>query len=236
MRKRYSWFFTEVNLLICLSKYWEKQIQKTFPEAKTRVIPNAIPISSQLHPRVFSAHPLRLAFLGRIVQRKGLFDLLEVIAELKSQGIDVHLEIGGDGEVAYLKRTLQKLGLAQQVQYLGWIGTNEKESLFRRVDAYVLPSYAEGMPMSVLEAMAHGLPVVSTNVGGIPDLIDHDITGLLISPGDKVALHSAIKRLVLDPKLIIRLGEKAYERVMEHNKMDTMTKRLINLYNDLTSL
>ncbi len=233
LKKRCTYLFTEVDLLICLSVYWEKQILNIFPTAKTKVVRNAIAIPDQCTPRINSKRPLRLAFLGRIIERKGLFDLIEVIAGMKSQGIDVYLEIGGDGDVDNLNRMIQGLGLSNQVKYLGWIGTKDKERLFGRVDAYVLPSYAEGMPMSVLEAMAYGLPVVSTKVGGVPDLVCDEKTGFLIVPGDKVSLSKSIKRLVMEPDLIRRFGEKGREKAIECHQLESMMKRLMQLYQDL---
>lgn len=227
-------FFSEVDHFICLSKYWEAQIKEIAPKTNIIVIPNAIPIPRQLCYRVSQLKPFRLAFLGLIGQRKGLFDLLKVLADIKGQGHDILLEVGGNGDVDFFRFIVKQLGIQKQVIYHGWIGPKEKESLFRRVDAYVLPSYAEGMPMSVLEAMAHGLPVVSTNVGGIPDLVCHNKTGLLISPGDRIALALAIKRLSLEPDLRIKMGERALERVKEHYQLETMINLLINVYNDLT--
>ncbi|MFZ7126487.1 MAG: glycosyltransferase family 4 protein [Desulfobacterales bacterium] len=223
-------FFTGVDRLVCLSKSWETRIRSIASQANTIVIPNAIAIPERMDNRKLSPGRLRLAFLGRIGRRKGLFDLLETLAELKSQGLEIELEVGGNGDVEAFLEAVAALGLEEQVRYLGWIGSEQKDLLFRRVDALVLPSYGEGMPMSILEAMAYGLPVIATRVGGIPELVHHGVSGLLTEPGDRKELGRAIKTLTENALLRIRMGEAARSHVSENHHYTAMVDHISGLY------
>ncbi|MEL7227669.1 MAG: glycosyltransferase family 4 protein, partial [Cyanobacteria bacterium J06576_12] len=106
-----------------------------------------------------------------------------------------------------------ELGVAERVKFLGWINPAERNQLLQRANAFVLPSYNEGLPMAMLEAMAWALPTISTPVGGIPEFLDDGETGYLVEPGDVEKLAYSMERLIGDEGLRLRLGEQARVRV-----------------------
>jgi glycosyltransferase involved in cell wall biosynthesis len=223
--------FEEVDLLICLSNSWRYNIQQIAPSANITVVPNSVelpkPYTKQIKSRV------TLTFLGLIGNRKGVFDLLKVFQSLINKGYHVKLIIGGNGEIARLIEEIKELGLADNVQYRGWISDKEKDLLLDETDIFVLPSYAEGMPMSILEAMAHGVPVVSTLIGGIPELVLDGETGFLIRPGDLDALYQKIVLLIENENLRKKFGDKGRLLVRAKHRVDVISQTISNIYNSL---
>jgi glycosyltransferase involved in cell wall biosynthesis len=112
----------------------------------------------------------------------------------------------------------------------GWLGREAAGQLLSRASVFVLPSYAEGLPMSVLEAMAAGCPVVATRVGGIPDLITDGVDGLLVPPGDPHALAAALERILRDPAFARQLGNAARQTIANRYTAERSLERLEQLY------
>ena len=126
-------------------------------------------------------------------------------------------------------------GLGNAVTFAGWVRGEEKLALLQEAALLALPSYAEGVPIAVLEAMAAGLPVVTTPVGGIPDLIADGRNGLLVQPGDVPALASAINRLLDDPALRGAMGDLNRQQVVAEYDVPRYVDRLLALYTDVTA-
>ena len=139
-----------------------------------------------------------ILFLGRFTQEKGVFDLLDAMALLKARGLHFKLVLAGDGDMDLIASKITALGLTAVVEMPGWLGEDHKLNLLRRAHMFVLPSYTEGLPMGILEAMAMGCPVIASNVGGVPDQIQENVSGVLVEPGDVAALANAIDRLLVD--------------------------------------
>ena len=108
--------------------------------------------------------------------------------------------LGGDGEISRVKKIVNEKKLKKYIKVLGWIDKDKKEKYLRECSIFILPSYNEGMPMSIIEAMAYKNAVISTNVGGIPQVIDNNKNGILIEPGDKKQLYNSIEKLIKDKK------------------------------------
>jgi glycosyltransferase involved in cell wall biosynthesis len=160
-------------------------------------------------PPARGSAPLRMLFLGRLGERKGLPELLEALADARL-GIEPWLvTIAGDGNIARYREQASGLGLNGRVHFTGWVDTAETRRLLLESDLLLLPSHAEGLPMSVIEAFAHGVPVVTTPVGAIPDIVEHGVNGLLVMPGDTVQLTDALLTLLKDESLRLRLGLNA---------------------------
>lgn len=155
-------------------------------------------------------HPFRLLFLGRLGQRKGAYDLISALARLPCElrGHTV-LTMAGDGDIEGVRVAAQRAGVLDQVVLPGWIDPQERARLLEETDAFVLPSYEEGLPMAMLEAMSFGVPVVTCPVGGIGEVVNHGENGLLVSPGDVGALVEAMAELS-DPKVARRLGRAGW--------------------------
>jgi glycosyltransferase involved in cell wall biosynthesis/serine acetyltransferase len=224
------------DLVICLSDSWRQEIEATFAPRRTVVLPNAVHMPQRASaPRADSA-PLELLFLGLIGPRKGVFDLLDAVERAVARGADVRLSIGGNGEVDRLRERLATSpALADRVRYLGWVTAEDRDAAFASAHAYVLPSYAEGMPMSVIEAMSYGLPVITCPVGGIPELVEDGTTGALVAPGAVDSLADAICRLASDETLRQSQGAAAADRVRRDFELGAHVKRITGLYREVLS-
>lgn len=220
------------DMVVCLSKSWEHYFDSIFHHPDIRVVHNPLlPPAEINHPD--SCEPLRLLFLGALVDAKGIFDLLEVFAVNRDRWCGrVRLTIGGDGETERLKTYISEHRLEELVEFLGWVDGNLKEELFASNHVLILPSYAECLPMSILEAMGHGMAVISTPVGGIPEMIYPGENGILFKPGDKQAMSAAIDCYLLNPDLIGRYGKEAL-RIVPNFYPDKIQADLRAIYSSL---
>lgn len=235
-QKRLKSLFEQADAVICLSQSWRNAISDLFPESTQVVISNGIFLPKPARPMPKNVQgPVNIVFLGLIGPRKGLFDLLAAFERLVMEGFNVHLSIGGNGQVSKLQKRLLSPHLAHTVCYHGWIGETQKKNLLEHSDIFVLPSYGEGMPISVLEAMSYGLPVVSTRVGAIPEQVEDGVTGYLLSPGDVNGLYDRLKTLIQKPHLRIEMGSKGLLKVQERFDMNKNSQLLSDLYNQFAN-
>lgn len=167
--------------------------------------------------------------VGRLVPIKDLVTLFEAIARLP----DVHLAVVGDGELREsLEARTGRMGLGQRVHFTGWI--TDVASVMSDVDMVALTSRNEGTPVSLIEAAACGRPAVATRVGGVSMVVEHGVTGLLVPPGDPVALAAQIERLLKEPELRRRMGAAGRNRVQERFSHDRLLRDIRGLYAELT--
>ena len=161
------------------------------------------------------AGPLRVLSVGRLVPEKGAPVLLDAVARLRDQGIAVHLRIAGGGELeSYLRQQVAELGLAGSVELTGPVSQEAVRELYQWADAFCLPSFQEGLPVVLMEAMATGLPVVTTAIAGIPELVIADRTGVLVPAGRTDLVAEGLARLAADPAERERLGRAARDLVV----------------------
>lgn len=172
--------------------------------------------------------------ISRLVPLKGLVHLIRAIRLLRPACPNVRLEIAGSGpEEGRLKEEVQHLGLGNCVSFLGW--QSNPAPLLARWDVFALPSLEEAFGIALVEAMADGLPVVSTNVGGIPEIVEHGRTGLLGPPGDSVLLAEHLKKLLTDPGERRRMGQAGYARARERFSRESMVFAVEEVYERLLS-
>lgn len=221
------WVLARSRAVIVLSSGWKQWVHGIVPAARVSVVynPVVVPPLREL-PRT---EPIVLC-LGKLGQPKGTFDLLEAVARLRARGVEVHLRLAGDGEVEAARRRAAELGLADKVDLLGWIGPEERLRELAAARVLTLPSYFEGLPMSILEAMAAGLPVVTTPVGGIPDAVRDGIDGHLVAPGDIDALADRLGELLARPAQAREMGRVAHARVRDEFSADVLVPRIEALY------
>jgi glycosyltransferase involved in cell wall biosynthesis len=151
------------------------------------------------------------------VPRKGLETLIEAVARLTREGIEVKCRLAGTGPLRQrLWQDIRSRGLESTVLLVGDLHGSDLQSFYTSLDLYVLPSEDEGMPVSVLEAMAAELPVVSTAVGAVPDMVVDGATGYLLAPGDGAGLAAAIRHLALHPEEATRMGHAGRQRFLQH--------------------
>lgn len=201
---------------------------------KIRLIPSGI------DPAPFQARkaeepgraPLRVGTVAVLEERKGHLFLLEAAALLKQQGHRLKYRCAGAGSRRQrLERMALSLGLAEDVEFAGFVG--DIPEFLSSIEVFVLPSLYEGLGVSVLEAMAAGLPVVATRAGGLPEIVDDGVTGLLVPHGDPQALARAVATLVCRPAMAREMGARGRERVLRDFTMEQMARRNEDYYYEL---
>lgn len=222
-----SLFFRNIDIAIVLSKSWKDYFSKFIDENKIEVLNNAVAIPEEENK---DFEKLRILFLGRFGQRKGIYDLIDVLDDLsKNYNLDIEVALGGDGEIEKVNQLIQEKNLSN-VKNLGWINSIDKIKLLKEANLFVLPSYNEGLPMAILEAMSYKCAVISTNVGGIPEVVKHNKNGFLIEAGDKESLKSYILSLEKEKNTLKSMGEYSYEIVKTYFSQDKMNNTLRKIY------
>jgi colanic acid/amylovoran biosynthesis glycosyltransferase len=166
-------------------------------------------------------------FVGRLLPGKGITLLLEAIGDLRRRGLDVRLTVAGDGPArGSLERAARHHGVSEAVRFLGAVGQDALLEVYRAADLFCLPSFAEGIPVVAMEAMATELPVVITRIMGVPELVDDGVEGLLIPPGRVDALTEALERLVRDPEQRRRMGRAGRQRIARQYEIGFWARRM----------
>lgn len=228
VKRRIRHFLNQADCIFCLSKSWEKFFADNFQCRELKVIPNFVDDAIPAKNPGKKDKPVFL-FLGKIVKGKGIYDLFDVVKALAESHPDkFELWVGGNGEVEEFRKLIKTNHLGKVVHFKGWVSGAIKTSILQHSSVYVLPSYNEGMPISILEAMSFGLPVIASRVGGIPEMLDHQQSGLLIDPGNKQQLREAMEKLILEPDLIKTMGNKSKEIFNERYA----ASRIMKLIND----
>jgi glycosyltransferase involved in cell wall biosynthesis len=226
----------EACRFVCaISSYARSQVMKNTPMAewgKIEVVPlgvdTAVFAPSGGRP---APSPVRLVCAGRLAAVKGQHVLLAAMASLVTHRPAVVLHLAGDGpDREALERDVHARGLDGRVVFEGLLNQDRLQALYRESDAMVLASFAEGVPVVLMEAMAMGIPCVATWVAGVPELIADGVDGLLVPAGDADALAEAVGRLVDDAGLRRRLGRAATDKVRERYDLDRNVARLADVF------
>lgn len=217
--------FGSVTDVIVLSEYWASVLAERVPQSKIRVLPNAVDTDS--FPVEIDTEQPRIVFVSNLIERKGVNELVTASEELLERTDEpVEIDIAGDGP---LSGSVERLADEHEaVEYHGYVSEKHKAELLAEGTIYVLPTYAEGLPIAMLEGMAAGNAVVSTPVGAIPEVIGEE-NGYLVPPGDADALADALLELVSDPER--RSMAETNRRVAEERYgWDTILEELETLY------
>jgi glycosyltransferase involved in cell wall biosynthesis len=232
-KKRIIDTINSCDKLIVLSQSWKTYFAEIgVGEEKIVVLNNIVfpPIKQKTRVQDGKLH---LLYLGEISYRKGIYDLLNVLVANKEQFQNtISLRIGGnlvDGDIADFIKTKN---LLSWVQYEGWVSGDKKTECLEWADVYILPSYNEGLPVAILEAMSYSHPVISTNVGGIPELLKSQYNGILIQPGNLEQIENAISYFVAHPDKIEKYGNNAYNSVKPYFP-ESVFSQLKEIYSDL---
>jgi glycosyltransferase involved in cell wall biosynthesis len=228
-RKFVSFIFARSAHVIALSDGWKQWLEDTLGLNNVVRIynPVVIPTNALGTERTINN---RLLFLGRISRSKGVYDLLEAVSILVKRHPRLTLLLGGDGEIDQAVTTAKSIGIEQNMNLLGWVSGAEKERHLSESSVFVLPSYNEGLPMGALEAMAYGLPVIATPVGGIPEAISSGESGILVDPGDVTALAEAIESLLGDQEKRTAMGKAARSTAEKIFSADIILDQIADLY------
>ena len=218
----------KVNLNIVLSNQLISMIKDKCPEANVAALPNAVPVEDGNH---YNPDATNLLLLGELNERKGVYVLLDAISHMDSElAPDVKLYLCGNGDLDRLKERIKELSLEHRIAHIGWIDKEEKAAIFANTKINVLPSYNEGMPMSVLDAMGYGMPVVSTNVGGIPKIVHNGENGYCCKPGDVNTMSLMIIKLLMNQRIREKAEERSVVIVKEKYSLEAHINQIEILY------
>ena len=198
--------------VVVLSESWRALASPYVDAAKLAVIENPIPeIPAASDSAMRQAR--RVLYLAHLIPRKGYSLLIEAFAKAAAEHPDALLVFAGSGEVDNAKRICEELNITDRVEFLGWVGDEQRDVELRKASVFVLPSFQEGLPMGILESMAYGLATIVTPVGGIPDVVIDGENGLLMETGSVDSLTDALRRALADPDLCGELGRRAQQAV-----------------------
>ncbi|MDE7376247.1 MAG: glycosyltransferase family 4 protein [Muribaculaceae bacterium] len=222
------------DAVVALSQSWLDFFKTEVGLDNVVILPNIVSEADVPAEQPVADSLTHLLFLGELGPRKGVYDLLDAVYDSRETLAGrVMLHIGGNGDTQKLEDTINRLGLDGIVRFEGWVSGEKKKELLRQCSIYVLPSYAEGLPISILEAMAYSHAIISTTVGGIPEVVD-STNGILVEPGDKKALAQAICTLAADPDKVKAMGVQSLSKVKPHFSSE-VANELSQLYQRLLS-
>lgn len=229
------WVLASVDKVIALSPIWAAGIQFRCPRADIVSLPNPVIVPPKDSVRPSEKKEPRILFLGRLEPRKGFKELLMAMPAVLAIVPTAKLVFAGDGDIESARLLAAELDISASVTFLGFVRGERKIRELKCAAVFCLPSYDEGVPVALLEGMSHGIPVVATPVGGIPDLICSGGNGLLVSPGDIDGLARAIVSLLTDPLLSASIGNAGLAYVERFHNIDHVCTLLHGIYASLNS-
>lgn len=229
--KLYQELFCKADAVVVLSNYWKKVVDDKFHLGdRIKVVYNPCPTITcpQKYEKAKS-----ILYAGTINQRKGYADLIRAFAKVAPKHPDWKISLAGNGEIEQARSLAKELGIEGQVEFLGWVNGESKDKAFKQASVFCLPSYAEGFPMAVLDAWAYGLPVITTPVGGIPDVAVDGENMLLFNPGDIDTLAEKLDLMISDAVLRDKLSSASTKLAAEEFNLSTITQQVGEIYETL---
>lgn len=232
--RRRAWIrkvLSRANTLIVVSRSWERYFEENGIAKRIRVLYNPVACPESVPEP--GTRKKAVLFLGELGARKGTYDVLTAAKRLFADHPDTELWFAGNGDLDGVERRVEEERWENRVRVLGWVVGEEKDRLLREASVFLLPSYNEGLPLAMLEAMAHGMPVVVSDVGGIPEAVQDGEDGFLIKAGDVDAIVDRVGRLLGDPDLAHGMGLNARERVSRQFEVRHILEELYSIYDEL---
>ncbi|MGB2987012.1 MAG: glycosyltransferase family 4 protein [Phycisphaerae bacterium] len=232
-RRIIAWSLSRADRVVALSNGWRNKLREMAPNARLVVIENAVEMPPE-QPTSRKDGPCRFLLLARMDEWKGIDDLLHACAELHGGGIAIELVLAGPpgtaGDATHLNEKIRARNLETVVRYVGPVYGEKKSDLLVQADVYVQPSHHEGMPIAMLEALAHGLPIVATRVGAVPEVIVDRQHGLLVPPRRPDLLARAMRDLTSDRKRRRTMSDAARSLAQKRFSMTRFRNDLVLLY------
>lgn len=225
------------DALICQSEYWQTLFKRYLEQnehSKLRVIQNGIDVSLYHENPSLTEDKITILFMAWLVKEKGIWELLEAFHRLVKLYPQTQLLIAGKGpEWEEIQLFILKHNLQSQIRLKGWVKEKEKTSLFSEADIFVLPSWYEGLPNVLLEAMASSKACIATRVGAIPDVIRDEKNGILIDKQNEEQLYQALCALTHNRETRLQLGRMARAHVLENNNIGSYVQKINQLLEEL---
>ncbi|HEX5963234.1 MAG TPA: glycosyltransferase [Gemmatimonadales bacterium] len=226
------WIWRRADRVVALSNSLGQQALRTLPDLRYSVVPNGVDLKL-FHPAetigLRRGGPIRCLAVARLVERKGLGDLIRALSLLERGRFELEI-VGGGADERVLRDLATRLGVAEEVRFLGALSRPDVAWRYREADLFTLPSSAESFGNVFAEALASGLPIVGTAVGGIPDIVEHGTNGFLVQPGDVNALAGAIRYLADDPELRREMAERNRAKAEASLEWAQVTRRYLSTY------
>jgi glycosyltransferase involved in cell wall biosynthesis len=230
-RRVYQYLFNKSDCVIVLSEYWKKELENTFQlKDKTKILYNPC---SEPNYSIRHKKQRQILYAGTVNARKGYSDLIKAFALIANNFPDWKIVFAGNGEIEQGKALAHELNIQDQTIFLGWVNGNEKAKAFQETSIFCLPSYAEGFPMAVLDAWAYGLPVITTPVGGLPDVLEEDKNALIFEPGNIQQLAQQLQRIIEDTTLRESIEKESVSLATNIFNRTVICKQLDDIYNNI---
>lgn len=227
----YKYLFTNADAVVVLSDFWREAVNEKFNLGeKVRVIYNPCMITKC--PKQYEKTKTIL-YAGTLNKRKGYADFIKAFVPVAKKHRDWRIVLAGNGEEDTARSLAKEFGVENQVELLGWVSGEAKDKAYKQAMVFCLPSYAEGFPMAVLDAWAYGLPVITTPVGGIPDIAVDGENMLLFNPGDIAKLSECLERMITDVVLRNRISKESSKLAATVFNVNTVCKQVGDLYDEL---
>lgn len=220
--------YGKCSRLIVLSEEWKKVISRIVPAGRIDVIANYCVMPGE--PYDTGRRRNQILFLGELGERKGCYDIPDIFGQIRLSCPAAHLVMAGDGQMEQVKEAFRKKGLLSFVEFTGWVRGEEKSRLMRESAVFLFPTYYEGMPMAVLEAMSYGMGIVTTGVGGIPMLIKHGENGYLEEPGRIGEMAKDTVKLLQDEAHCRSMGRRARMLAEQQYSLEHHLQKLEETY------
>lgn len=224
----------ESNVVVVLGEKWKNVAENIEPQVNVVVLHNAVAIPSDIVR--WNEECCQVLYMGVLVPVKGLDKLLETVLLLKESGKagSIHFAIAGSGpKKAELKNYCKMNGLETLVSFHGWVKGEEKEKLIRTSQIAVISSYHEGLPISILEAISYGMPVVATNVGDMASAVTDGLNGYLVEPGDVESLAECLSKIARDKKMWMEFSKESRRIAQEKFSEKVFFEKLGELFRDI---
>lgn len=220
------------DLIILVSPKKLPWMKKLLTTSSIEIVPNIISLPSWVAQRDYSNNKSckTIVFLGVIKKSKGVFDLIEAASFLTLKDQNIKFTICGTGQIKEAKKLCGLKKVTRFVEFTGWIDENRKFQILHQADILVLPSHYEELPYAILEGMAAGLPIVTTNVSGAALLIQNELNGMLFTPGNVSQLVTALSYLLDNPEIRDQMGKNNLELIKNKFNPEKITKQILNIY------
>lgn len=226
-------FLKKANAVVVLSNSWKQRFYDVFHLKDCIVIENGIdPNFYSLPNKDLNSSSKTLLSMGLLGKNKGTFDLIQAMKDVVVEDENIQLLLAGNGDVEEIKKKIQAYSLENNVKYVGWADDKVKLELLNKSGIFILPSYFEALPMSILEAMSCSNAIISSNVGSIPECIKKE-NGLLIEPGDIDALTQSILFLASHPETTKQMAVNNRHRIETCYNQNIQDKKLLKVYDGL---
>jgi glycosyltransferase involved in cell wall biosynthesis len=233
IRRLIAWILEKQSLVIVLSESWRRYVESIAPKARVDTLSNYVDLPDLSDKSDNKDAIVEVLFLGVINAPKGVYDLLPAFRAAVAKAPELRLVLAGKGELEQANSMVRELQLEEHVTFAGWVSGDGKLDLLRRAQICVLPSHNEGLPVCLLEAMAWQIPVISTRVGGIPDLVREGCEGLLVDAGDQDGLSRALVQLAINKEIRDAMGSAGRKCIEQNFSRNVVLPKLEGMYRSL---